>query len=178
MAAADDPDLDERHWTYLDRFADVLTGRGPTLSHDRKTWTGSIHILDLPDVSAARAFVVHEPYHRAGAYVEHRIWRFDNLLGRTMWQFAGPVDGPLVFVLAPPRSARPVHLDLAPDLAGRLVVAGILSDPEQQGAAGDGLAVAAHAADHEALLALVGAAVPAARTRHHTIHDWALGGRR
>jgi hypothetical protein len=49
-AATEDEDaLNEAHWAYMDRFADGMVARGPTLGPDRATWTGSIHIVDLPD---------------------------------------------------------------------------------------------------------------------------------
>ena len=40
--------LTEEHWSYMDRFADGMLARGPTLAPDRETWTGSIHIVELP----------------------------------------------------------------------------------------------------------------------------------
>jgi len=43
-----DPALDEEHWSYTDGFAAGMTARGPTLLADRTTWTGSVHIVDLP----------------------------------------------------------------------------------------------------------------------------------
>jgi hypothetical protein len=39
--------------------------------------------------SRAWEFVAEEPYHRAGLFEEHVVWRFTNLLGRTMWEFGG-----------------------------------------------------------------------------------------
>src|SRR4051794_6888702 len=78
--------LDEEHWSYMDRFADGMVARGPTLGADRETWTGSLHIVDLPSAEAAREFVEHEPYNRAGLFEHHTICRFNNLLGRTMFE--------------------------------------------------------------------------------------------
>ena len=71
----------------MDRFAEGMVARGPTLAADRATWTGSLHIVDLPSADAAQKFVEREPYNRAGLFEEHLIRRFDNLLGRTMWEF-------------------------------------------------------------------------------------------
>jgi hypothetical protein len=47
--------------------------RGPTLAADRATWTGSIHIVDLPSADAAREFVEREPYNRAGLFHDRVI---------------------------------------------------------------------------------------------------------
>ena len=44
-----DAALNEEHWSYMDRFADGMIARGPTLAADRATWTGSIHIVNLPE---------------------------------------------------------------------------------------------------------------------------------
>jgi uncharacterized protein len=39
-SAGGEPDqsLTEEHWSYMDRFADRMTARGPTLAGDRETW--------------------------------------------------------------------------------------------------------------------------------------------
>jgi uncharacterized protein len=39
-AAGGEPDqsLTEEHWSYMDRFADRMTARGPMLADDRETW--------------------------------------------------------------------------------------------------------------------------------------------
>lgn len=68
--------LTEAHWSYMDRFE--LIARGPTFLDD-DTLTGSVHVVDLPDVASARAFVFDEPSYQAGAYR-------DVLLRRTQWQ--------------------------------------------------------------------------------------------
>jgi len=83
----------EEHLSYMDGFATQMIARGPTLSSDRDTPTGSLHILDLPDPAAARAFAFEEPGYQAGVYrdVLLRLWR--NTLGRTMWEFPGGREG-------------------------------------------------------------------------------------
>ena len=76
----------EQHWAYMDRFADTMIARGPTFTGE-DTLTGSVHVLDLPDVTAARAFAFEEPGYQAGAYRDVLIRRWHNTLGRTMWEF-------------------------------------------------------------------------------------------
>jgi uncharacterized protein len=78
----------EQHWSYMDRFAATMVARGPTFTDDG-TLTGSVHILDLPDPAAARAFAFEEPGYQAGAYRDVLLRRCDNSLGRTMWEFTG-----------------------------------------------------------------------------------------
>lgn len=92
--------LDEQHWSYMDRFADGMIARGPTLATDRETWTGSLHVLSLPSVEAVHEFVGREPYSRAGLFEDHLIYRFGNLLGRTMWDSVGSSDDPRFLVIA------------------------------------------------------------------------------
>ena len=81
--------LVEEHWAFMDRFADGMIARGPTLSDDLESATGSVHIVDLPDAAAARVFAFEEPNYLAGVYADVTVRRFANLLGRTMWQFPG-----------------------------------------------------------------------------------------
>ncbi len=171
----DDPALNERHWSYMDRFADGMTARGPTLGPDRETWTGSLHVVDLAGPEAAREFVAEEPYERAGLFAAHSIWRFGNLLGRTMWQFTGPHDEPRFLVLAQGERSPVAVADLPPELRDGLVLYGELRDLDDRPA---GVALAVQAPSREALDALL--ADPRTGLTDGTIevHDWEFGGRR
>ena len=82
-------DLSEAHWSYMDRYAATMIARGPTLADDGDTATGSVHIVDLPGPSAARAFAFDEPNYQAGVYRDVLLRRWRNLLGRTMWESRG-----------------------------------------------------------------------------------------
>jgi uncharacterized protein len=180
-ALREDEELLEEHWSYMDRFAESMIARGPTLGADLDTPTGSLHVLGLPDVEAAHSFVADEPNNRAGVYAEHSVWRFENLLGRTMWEFTGGTDEPkfLIFGLAPQddrvRAAR--AKDLSTDLRGRLILYGALSTLDDARLVG--IALAVQAPDEEAASALLGdprLELPA--FPEIEIHRWELGGRR
>jgi uncharacterized protein YciI len=54
-------ELPEEHWSYMDRYEAEMIARGPTLGGDGDTPTGSVHIVGLPDPTAARAFAFDEP---------------------------------------------------------------------------------------------------------------------
>jgi uncharacterized protein YciI len=70
----------EQHWSYMDRFQDRMIARGPTLTPDGETATGSVHIVDLPspadallqapDPAAARAVLPPDGY----AAIEVHHW--------------------------------------------------------------------------------------------------------
>ena len=66
-----------------------MIARGPTLTSDGGTATGSVHILELPDPAAARTFAFEEPYYQAGVYRDVLLRRWRNTLGRTMWETLG-----------------------------------------------------------------------------------------
>src|SRR4029453_9307056 len=59
----------------MDDYAAAMIARGPTLTPDRTTWTGSMHMVDLPDAQAARVFAFQEPFYRAGVYGEVLVRR-------------------------------------------------------------------------------------------------------
>jgi uncharacterized protein YciI len=80
-------ELAEAHWSFMDGYAEAMIARGPTLTSDRTTWTGSMHMVDLPDARAARVFAFQEPFYRAGVYGEVLVRRWGNALGRTMWDY-------------------------------------------------------------------------------------------
>jgi uncharacterized protein YciI len=90
-AAALREELGERHWSFMDAYAERMVARGPTLTEDGLTATGSMHIADLRDAEEARAFAFEEPYYTAGVFREVMVRRWRNLLGGTMWENA--VDG-------------------------------------------------------------------------------------
>jgi uncharacterized protein len=150
-----DPALDEEHWSYMDGFADGMIARGPTLAADRETWTGSIHIVELPSAAAAQEFAEREPYNRAGLFEGHFIRRFENLLGRTMWESPAVPDLPRFFVIA--REA---------EVPARPIVHGALRTLEDRPA---GVAFALQAPAREDVEALV---------TDGQVLDWEFGGRR
>ncbi|WP_420855639.1 YciI family protein, partial [Streptomyces kanamyceticus] len=46
-------ELLEDHWSYMDHYQERMIARGPTFGADGETPTGSVHIVDLPDLAAA-----------------------------------------------------------------------------------------------------------------------------
>jgi uncharacterized protein YciI len=176
--AEDEGALNERHWSYIDRFSEGMIARGPTLGPTRETWTGSLHIVDLPDSETARAFVANEPYQRAGLFAGHSVWRFSDRLGRTMWQYAAATDEPRYLVLAHRGSdPEPVPVgDLDPRWREALVVYGALSTLD---GAPDGMVAAVQVPSRDMLDTLM--AEPTIGLSHYSqveVHDWEFGGRR
>jgi uncharacterized protein YciI len=178
---SDTPQLDDAHWSYMDAFADGMTARGPTLSPDRQTWTGSLHVVDLPNAEAARAFAMNDPYHHAGLFTEHLIRRFDNLLGRTMWDFTRRSDDLPFLVIADSESDGPSpgneEAPPAPALAERLIVWGKLRPVHAQRPSG--VALALLAPNRDAVRSLI--ADERAMLGGYAqldIHAWEFGGRR
>jgi uncharacterized protein YciI len=174
--------LDEEHWSYMDRFAHGMTARGPTLGADRETWTGSVHIVDLPNAEAARGFAEREPYNQAGLFEHHIIRRFTNLLGRTMWEFPGGSVEPRFLVIAhlldggeqPPAALLPDFTGLPPE---RLILHGELFTPD--GARPAGVVWALQAPTRGAVEVLLGSG-PGGLDQHFDVQilDWEFGGRR
>lgn len=90
--AAERKAIVEQHWSFMDRYADTMIARGPTMTDDGAAVTGSMHMLDLPDAEAARVFAFEEPYYKAGVYAEVLVRRCRNAMERTMWEFEGDPD--------------------------------------------------------------------------------------
>jgi uncharacterized protein len=184
-ALRDDDELLEEHWAYMDGFAESMIARGPTLASDRETATGSLHVLGLPSGDAAHEFVAREPNNRAGIYREHSVWRFENLLGRTMWEFSGLAEEPRFLIIARSRrdemtglSGRLVRPErLSPTLRERLILYGALTS--LQDAELVGVALAVQAPEREAVDALLeDGRMGLNAFRDIEIHDWEFGGRR
>jgi uncharacterized protein len=174
----DDQDLAEEHWSYMDRFAESMIARGPALDTDRETATGSLHVVGLPSVAAARAFVALEPNNRAGVYREHLVCRFENLLGRSMWEFSRQPAEPRFLVIGRSQLGRPVPVRTLPaELLERLVLYGALTTLD--GAEPVGVALIVQAPDRDAVDALIDdERTGLGAFSEVEIHSWEFGGRR
>src|SRR5262245_60161467 len=162
-------ELLEEHWSYMDRYAAVMIARGPTMADDGETPTGSVHIVDLPDAAAARAFAFDEPNYQAGVYRDVMLRRWRNTLGRTMWEFAGGREGGNRYLVLGLGAGRAVDLAVPAD-SGELIAYGpLLSDSE----AWLGTAVLLRAPDPSAARAIL---TPDGYAEIE-VHNWQFGGR-
>jgi len=87
-----------------------MIARGPTFTGDQRL-TGSVHILDLADRAAARAFAFEEPGYQAGAYRDVLLRRWHNSLGRSMWDFSGGHGGGKQYLVLGFSAGVDAHLD-------------------------------------------------------------------
>jgi uncharacterized protein YciI len=181
-------ELAEAHQSFMDRYADAMIARGPTLTPDRTAHTGSMHMVDLPDAEAARVFAFEEPYYQAGVYGEALVRRWRNALGRTMWEFeADPSVGKRFLVVGhgkPGTSGRRAELLEAHrryfverGYQRRFIERGpLLSD---DGTAWVGSAMLVELPDRAAVDAMLADEpyVRAGLYAHVEVHDWQFGGR-
>ncbi|GHA10445.1 hypothetical protein GCM10010372_07750 [Streptomyces tauricus] len=184
-------ELNEAHWAFMDRYAEQMIARGPTLAADGETATGSMHIVDLPDAAAAHGFAFDEPNYRAGVYADVLIRRWQNTLGRTMWQYesayaSGQAGHRRFLIIAHgvpgATAARDAleaehHRHLDRDHREHLIAYGPLLS--QDGTDWLGTALLVELPDREAAETMM-AAEPYARGglyRSVEIHDWRFGGR-
>ncbi|GGT85466.1 YciI family protein [Streptomyces lateritius] len=163
-------ELLEQHWSYMDGYAAEMIARGPTLTRDRETPTGSVHILDLPDPTAARAFAFDEPGYQAGVYRDVMVRRWRNLLGRTMWDFPRGGTGGNRYLVLGLGGGRAADLAPPPEQGDLIAYGPLLSD--------DGTACLGTAALLRALDPATARAVLAEdRYADIEVHDWQFGGR-
>jgi uncharacterized protein YciI len=162
-------ELVEEHWSYMDQYATKLIARGPTFAGDAPT--GSVHIVDLPDPAAARAFAFDEPNYQAGVYRDVLLRRWRNTLGRTMWEFPGGRDGGSRYLVLGLGAGEAADLDVPPDLDGLIAYGPLLSD---DGAGWLGTAVLVRALDADTARAVL----TADRYADIEVHNWQFGGRR
>ncbi|MFG3101481.1 YciI family protein [Streptomyces sp. NPDC048182] len=162
----------EAHWSYMDGYAAEMIARGPTLAGlgDDDPATGSVHVLDLPDAAAARAFAFDEPGYQAGVYRDVLLRRWRNALGRTMWDFPGGRTGGNRYLVLGLGSGEPA--DLTPPPAGDDLIAygPLLSD---DGTAWLGTAALLRAPDPAGARSVL----TAERYADVEVHDWCFGGR-
>ncbi|MFD7555598.1 YciI family protein [Streptomyces sp. NPDC059835] len=163
-------ELLEEHWSYMDRYAKEMVARGPTLTSDGSAPTGSLHILDLPDPAAARAFAFEEPGYQAGVYRDVLLRRWRNLLGRTMWDFPGGRTGGNRYLVLGLGTGRAADLAVPADRDELIAYGPLLSD---DGATWLGTAVLLRASDRETARAVL----TQDRYADIEVHNWRFGGR-
>ncbi|WP_317447365.1 YciI family protein [Streptomyces collinus] len=163
-------ELLEEHWSYMDRYAKEMIARGPTFADDGDTPTGSVHIVDLPDSAAARAFAFAEPNYQAGAYRDVLLRRWRNMLGRTMWDFPGGRTGGNRYLVLGLGTGQAADLDVPHDRDELIAYGPLLSD---DGVSWLGTAVLLRAPDPETARAVL----TADRYADIEVHDWQFGGR-
>ena len=155
----------------MDRYAAELIARGPTFDSSSSTATGSVHIVNLPDLSAARAFVFDEPNYQAGVYRDVLLRRWSNALGRTMWDFPGGRVGGNRYLVLGLGSGQAANRDAPPNQDELIAYGPLLSD---DGLTWLGTAVLVRAADSETARAVLTAELYDAIE----VHKWEFGGRR
>ncbi|GGS63057.1 hypothetical protein GCM10010156_22460 [Planobispora rosea] len=164
-------ELLEEHWSYMDRYESEMIARGPTFDRGGDTATGSVHIVDLPDLAAARAFVFDEPNYQAGVYRDVMLRRWSNVLGRTMWDFPGGREGGDRYLVLGLGSGQAADLVPPPGRDELIAYGPLLSD---DGTAWLGTALLVRAPDPDAARAVL----TLDRYADVEVHDWEFGGRR
>ncbi|MFE9880827.1 YciI family protein [Streptomyces sp. NPDC005784] len=163
-------ELLEEHWSYMDGYAKEMIARGPTLVGDGDVATGSVHIVDLPDPVAARAFAFDEPGYQAGVYRDVLLRRWRNMLGRTMWDFPGGRTGGNRYLVLGLGSGEAADVAVPPDRDELIAYGPLLSD---DGATWLGTAALVRAPDPDAARAVL---IPD-RYADIEVHNWQFGGR-
>ncbi|HEY2075243.1 MAG TPA: YciI family protein [Streptosporangiaceae bacterium] len=163
-------ELLEEHWSYMDRYATEMIARGPTLTSDGDTPTGSLHIVDLPDPAAARAFAFDEPNYQAGVYRDVLLRRWRNLLGRTMWDFPAGRTGGNRYLVVGLGTGQGADLEVPPARDELIAYGPLLSD---NGATWLGTAVLVRALDPGRARAVL----TSSQYADIEVHNWQFGGR-
>lgn len=172
----------ERHWAYMDAHSDRLVARGPTLSADGTSHTGSVHVVEAATMEDARRFAFEEPYWLAGIYASVTVARFHTVREGTMWdQPPSDADSGSALVLvnwpaqlqAPPAGGYRQVLGMLAEVAP-VVFGGLLTTDDGRHSVGLVAAVDADIGRAAALVA--GAGLPGSTTSVTTLR-WRRGGR-
>ncbi|MFE3786892.1 YciI family protein [Streptomyces goshikiensis] len=164
-------ELLERHWSYMDQYEKELIARGPTFTPGGDAPSGSVHIVDLPDPAAARAFAFDEPGYQAGVYRDVLLLRWRNMLGRTMWDFPGGRTGSDRYLVLGLGAGGAADLTVPPGRDNLIAYGPLLSD---DATAWLGTAALVRAPDAEAARGVL----TVERYADIEIHPWECGGRR
>jgi len=90
------------HWDFIAKFDKNLIARGPVLDEaDTSVVIGSIHILELEDLTKAEKFVYDEPFAKAGLFKSIIIKPFRLELKRNQFDFIGNPNFMRFFIYCP-----------------------------------------------------------------------------
>lgn len=90
------------HWDFIAKFDKNLIARGPVLDEaDTSVVIGSIHILELEDLTKAEKFVYDEPFAKAGLFKSIIIKPFRLELKRNQFDFTGNPNFMRFFIYCP-----------------------------------------------------------------------------
>jgi uncharacterized protein YciI len=174
--------LTEAHWSFMDDYADRLIARGPSLGDDGEAHTGSLHIVRLATPEETEVFAYREPFYAAGAYEDVTIRRWQNLLGRTMWEYQANNDDPMFLILAhaasPMAGFAEAHRSFAAAHRNRTVVYGSVLAMDD--GAWTGFVQILQMPSRAAVEKLVAEdpVIASPAIARHEIHRWCMGGRR
>ena len=65
----------DTHFAYLDKHKDILVLGGAMIAEDGATRTGSVLILNVPNLAEAEAFSAEEPLRKSGVFSSVKITR-------------------------------------------------------------------------------------------------------
>jgi uncharacterized protein YciI len=65
----------DEHFAYLDKHEDILVLGGALMAEDGATRTGSVLIVNVPNLADAEAFSENEPFRKAGLFSSVKISR-------------------------------------------------------------------------------------------------------
>lgn len=74
----------DAHEEYLVLHADKILARGPLVEDHGEKSVGTVILLEIPHMDAAREFLSDEPFYKAGVYAEPNLyrWRFGRVMDR------------------------------------------------------------------------------------------------
>ncbi len=129
-----------------------------------------MHIVDLPDPAAARAFAFDEPNYQAGVYRDVLLRRWRNTLGRTMWDFPGGRTGGNRYLVLGLGTGQAADTAVPPGRDDLIAFGPLLSD---NGTTWLGTAALIRAPDPDTASAVL----TRGRYADIEVHDWQFGGR-
>jgi uncharacterized protein YciI len=145
---------------------------------------GSMHIVELPDAETAQVFAHEDPLAIGGVFASIAVRRFENLAGRTMWQFAGDGTKKRFLFVGERDAATPAPVKAAisaqgdwlghGEAAANMIVFGSLLGTD--GATWEGTVMLLEAADLAEAQAIPAADPLAGHYTRRALHPWRFGG--
>ncbi|MDC0196175.1 YciI family protein [Gammaproteobacteria bacterium] len=94
--------LIRNHWDFIEKYNNNLIARGPVMNElDFSVVIGSIHIVELKNLTEAEEFAYNEPFAKAGLFKSILINPFKLELKRTQFDFSSNPDFSRFFLYCP-----------------------------------------------------------------------------
>ncbi|MDG2313244.1 MAG: YciI family protein [Alphaproteobacteria bacterium] len=91
--------INSKHLRFIEAYKDSIIVEGPTVSHNKKIFTGNMYMLDLPDIKNSLTFIEENPFVKSGVFKKIFVCRCQNAMQQKQWLHDADKDKDQYFLI-------------------------------------------------------------------------------